>query len=61
MVVQPGLVALDGERPWISGFRNSLSDAKSCLTADPSVLIFVTVMVVLAPLRAVISQPPDLP
>lgn len=31
-----------------------LSDAKSCLTADTSVLIFVTVMVVLAPLRAVI-------
>jgi hypothetical protein len=28
--------------------------AKSCLTADTSVLIFVTVMVVQAPLRAVI-------
>jgi hypothetical protein len=31
-----------------------LSAAKSCLTADTSVLSFVTVMVVLAPLRAVI-------
>ena len=41
--------------------RDSLSDTKSCLTADTPVLIFVTVMVVLAPLRAVISQPPDLP
>jgi hypothetical protein len=39
---------------WISGFRNSLSEAKSCLTADTSVQIFVTVMGVQAPLRAVI-------
>ncbi len=36
------------------GGRNSLSEAKSCLTADTSVLIFVTVIGVQAPLRAVI-------
>jgi hypothetical protein len=37
---------------WISGFRNSLSSLSSSLTGDAFDLIFVTVMVVLAPLSS---------